>query len=652
MTHQPRYLRPRWPGIDDATKRRREPLGDGLARAVYAATCSPGDTVEVTILTGGRSPELLLTAGDGALRDIVSLIRAAQDELPRTMGFELVTGGRFGPTPALTACLLTPSTHPQLSPTPTALRRYLETLISKGISHAIRVVVTNAGDDRHVTLHAALYDPDVHWVDETDHAAALASGTLDPATYFGDDAITSSWRLPIEGTWSVSPDAPSVEPGRTPPRLYLDPQKLNALEYDADHRPDARMRLARSPTAFETLRTGTLTTARVRAYKSFDYDPRLTVDAEALPAFLDHVPTYYDRDPWPAIPGWERLDITVESVLREAPGTEPATTHDWTPPSLDPIENLEIDDADELRQAAAAWFLTRGALNRPRTAPTAAFDVARNGRIHPVYVGTESGLAAGDLIEVVSAAARAGTTAYIVVDSTATAQEVISYLSRPICETTPTRTRLYTTTRRLEAGDQWAVYPRRFTDLEWWWTPADDLELWNGDDCLFRQARPTEMDHLVAALPHCRHVDGEFVLSDGGAPVRRVPTADDLWAAWQPLSMPVAPAFLATGLYYATVLTPTDDGFCEYHHRPAWTNTDKPRYRTSEFTVECVDRFVDQYTVPADSQSLGVDQVFPRLCTWLRTIDPYGVEWTLDPSDVARALPDDRQWRHPPHERP
>ncbi|QCC44911.1 uncharacterized protein HBSAL_06265 [Halobacterium salinarum] len=623
---------------------------------MYTATRQPDDVAELVIHTGEQTQELLMAAGDRTLEANYSLIRSAQEHLPQALGFELVEVSQLGSTPAVTACLLDSSATTYtsaVSPPSTALQRYLETLIDNRLPHVVQIIVRNDGADRQVSLRAALYDPDVQWVSDADYATTLDDGTFDPATYFTDDVITSSWRLPLEGTWSVSKDVPLVGHDDAIPRLYLDTDQIRDLEYDADHRPDARQRLARSPDAFDALRERAPSPSRLRAYTSFDVDPWLTVDAETLPAFLEHVPAYYDHDLWPAVPGWKRFEYSVESVLREAPGTTPATTNAWTPPPVDPLEKLDIDDADEHTQAAAAWFLTRGTLRRPRAFPSATFEIFRNGRSRPVLVVTEETLSAGDLIELVSDAARAGTTAYVVADTDATARHIATLLLRPFRESTPTRTRLYTTTQRLEVDGQWAVHPESYDDPEWWWTPGDTLELWAGDTCLARRPRTLETASLIESLPHCRRVDNAYVVSDAnGNHITRAPTTEALAASWTPLPPPVTPAFLATGTQYATVLTPTTNGFREYHHHPAWIDTDDPRYRSPSFTTMVVERFLDQYTAPADPDTLTIDQLFPQLCTWLRTIDPYGFEFDLAPDDVAHTMDTDRQWRYPLGDQP
>lgn len=648
MTQPTWYLRLRWPGIDDPDERRTTPLGDALARTVYAVTRQSDATVEALVYTGHRTSELLLTAGDGSIGSMFSLIESAQDALPRTLGFELVTATRFGETPALTACLLGPgSSSPNLSVSATALRQYLTTLLDAGVSHAVQVRVATADAARRVSLRAALYDRDRQWVSDADHAAAIADGTFDPATYFEDDAITSSWQLPVDGTWSVSAAAPVSGADADLPRLYQDVDKHRTRSFDADVRPDARKRLARSPEAFDALRER-LSSSRKHAYEPFDVDPWLTVDPETLPAFLEHVPAYFDRDPWPAVPGWERPSLTVESILREAPGTEPATTPDQPSPTSDPVERLALDDAPEHAEGVAAWFLTRGTLRNADAFPTATFEVVRKGRPRPVLVVTDSTLIPGQLIDLVNRAVRANTTAYLVADTEATADRIATVLAEPFRDATQSRTRFYTTTQHLETDGMQAVYPRSLDAPEWWFTPDNELEVWAGEHRLTRGPRRIGTDSLVRSLPRCRRTDGVYVVVDpNGDRIDSFPTAEALADSYAPLTAPVVPAFLATGLRYGTVLTPTARGYREYHHRPSWATLTNPRYEVQPPLTDVLQRFRDRYTVPTDGQPLGIDQLYPRFCTWLRTVEPYGREFDLDPETIVALLTDDRQWRYP-----
>ncbi|SDZ98711.1 hypothetical protein SAMN04488065_1568 [Haloplanus vescus] len=666
MSHQSLYLRLRWPGIDTPAERVTTPLGDAIARTVYAVTRQPDDVVEALLYTGAQTQELLLAAGDRTLEATAPLIRTAQDELPRTMGFELVEATSLGTTPALSACLLGPTPpservqkrvttpYPDLSPPSTALRQYLETLIDRRLPHVVRVVVRNAGSDREVSLRVALYHRDHQWISDSDHAAALNAGTLDPATYFTDEAITSSWQLPLEGTWSVAADAPLLEAPHESARLYLDAKQIRALEYDAAHQPTRRKRLARSPAVFDAVRERHFSSEQRRAYASFDVDPWLTVDAETLPAFLDHVPAYYEQDLWPAVPGWDRFDLSVKSVLREPSGTTPGATPEAPSPS-DPGARLDLDSPADRQQQIVEWFATRGRLHQARNFAHAHFEAIRKGCAHPVRIVADETLAGGDLIGAVSDARRADTTAYIVADTTATANQITEILSHPFCETTPDRTRLYSTTRCLKATEQLVVYPRDVDPPEWWVTPAGTVELWAGDDCLGRWDPPLEVPTLSESLPSCRPDGGGYVVTDPvGNRQMRAATAEDVVASWLPLPAPSVPTFLASGLHYATVLTPTIHGFREHQHRPEWVTADSPTYRTSSFTNEVLERFCDRYTVPTDTDPLDSDQLVPRLCTWLRTIDPYGFEFELDPGSVDVYLdvyPDEpRQLRYPPSE--
>ncbi|PHQ38164.1 hypothetical protein DJ69_13160 [Halorubrum persicum] len=638
-------------------------MRDDLARAVYTATRQPDDLVEATIHTGAQSQELLLAAGNRTLEANYPLIRAAQEELPQEIGFEIVDATKLGSAPALTACLLGLETtdtatiraqstrDPELSPPQTALQGYLETLIDTELAHVIRILVRNAGSKREVTLRAALYDPDRQWVSDSDYAAMLDDGTIDPATYFTDDAITSSWRLPLAGTWSVSADAPVLGETHETPRVYLDNDKLRALEHDETHRPDSRRRLARSSEAFDALRDRTPSPSRQRAYSSLDVDPWLTVDAETLPAFLAHVPAYYDRDRWPRRAGWEPFTYSVESVLREAPGTVHSTTADRTTPTPDPLDALDIDATDDHTEAAVMWLQTRGRLQDPRWFPAATVELVRPGLARPVSIVTDETLTAGDLIALVSAAARKETTAYIVTDSDETSDRVARLLAQPVRETAPERVRLYTASEPLKAGGTMAVFPRSAGPPTWWLRPDGALELYSGEKRLREWAQPWTAETLVASLPTSRRGDDAYVVRDADGDHRtKFQTADDLAASWAPLPAPVAPAFLATGLYHGTILTPTTRGFQEYHHHPTWITKDNPRYRSPSFTEAAVDRFLDEYTVTTDADPLGIDQVFPRLCTWLRTIDPYGLEFDLDRDRVDYYINDCRQWRYPPSE--
>ncbi|WP_241686155.1 hypothetical protein [Halorubrum amylolyticum] len=655
------FLRLRWPGVDIADERRTTPLRDDLARAVYTATSQPDDLAEVTIHTGAQSQELLLAAGNRTLEANYPLIRTAQEALPQEIGFEIVDATKLGPAPALTACLLGPDTtdtettrstrDPELSPPQTALQGYLETLIDTELAHVIRILVRNAGSKREVTLRAALYDPDRQWVSDSDYAATLDDGTIDPATYFTDDAITSSWRLPIDGTWSVSADAPVLGESHETPRLYLDTDKLRALERDETHRPDSRRRLARSSEAFDALRDRTPPPSRQRAYSSLDVDPWLTVDAETLPAFLAHVPAYYDRDRWPRRAGWDPFTYSVESVLREAPGTVPGATADRTTPTPDPLDSLDIDATDDHTKAAVRWLQTRGKIQDPRWFPAATVELVRPGLARPVSIVTDETLAAGDLIALVSTAARKETTAYILVDTDETAARVARLLAQPIRETTPEGVRLYTASETIRADGTMAMFPRSADPPTWWLRPDGALELWSGEKRLREWAQPWTAETLVASLPTSRRGDDAYVVRDADGDHRtEFQTADDLAAAWAPLPAPVAPAFLATGLYHGTILTPTTRGFKEYRHHPTWVTEHNPRYRSPSFTEAVVDRFLDEYTVPTDADPLGIDQVFPRLCTWVRTIDPYGLEFDLDRDRVDYHIDDRRQWRYPPSE--
>jgi hypothetical protein len=655
------FLRLRWPGVDIADERRTTPLRDDLARAVYTATRQPDDLVEVTIHTGARSQELLLAAGNRTLEANYPLIRAAQDELPQEIGFEIVDATKLGSAPALTACLLGPDTtdtdttrirstrDPDLSPPRTALQGYLETLIDTELAHVVRILVRNAGAERDVTLRTAVYDPDRQWVSDSDYAATLDDGTIDPATHFTDDAITSSWRLPIDGTWSVSADAPVIGKTHETPRLYLDTDKLRALERDETHRPDSRRRLARSPEPFDSLRDRTSLPSRRRAYSSLDVDPWLTVDAETLPAFLAHVPAYYDRDRWPRRAGWEPFTYSVESVLREAPGTVPGVTTDRTTATPDPLDSLDIDASDDHTEAAVTWLHTRETIQDPRWFPAATVELVRLGLARPVSIVTDETLDAGDLIALVSAAARKETTAYILVETEETAARVARLLAQPFRETTPERVRLYTTAEPLKADRTMAMFPQSAAPPTWWLRPDGTLELWSGEKRLKTWTQPWTAETLVASLPTSHGDDDAYVVRDADGDQRtEFHTADDLAASWTPLPAPVAPAFLATGLYHGTILTPTTRGFQEYHHRPTWVTEDDPRYRSPSFTETVVDRFLDEYTTPTDADSVEIDQVFPRLCTWLRTIDPYGLEFDLDRVDYY--IDDRRQWRYPPFE--
>ncbi|MCD2201025.1 hypothetical protein LPA44_14145 [Halobacterium sp. KA-4] len=632
---------------------------------MYTATRQPDDLVEATIHTGAQSQELLLAAGDRTLKANYPLIRAAQEELPRQIGFEIVEATKLGATPALTACLLGPNTpdaditysqpsrnsdrsHPR-----TALRQYLSTLINNGLAHVIRILVRNAGSDREVSVRAAIYDPNRQWVSDSDHATALNDGTIDPATYFTDDAITSSWRLPLTGTWNTAADAPVIGDDRETPRLYLDTDKIRALERDEDHQPDIRRRLARSPAAFDALRERTPSQSQLREYDVLDVDPWLPVDAETLPVFLTHAPAYYDRDQWPPRAGWEPFTYSVESILREAPGTVPGTTNDRIASSVDPIETLDVDADNEHTQAAITWLQTRGTLQDPRWYPSATFELVREKGVQPVLVVTDETLGAGDLIALVSAAAREKTTAYIVADTDETADRVAALLAHPFHDTTPKKVRLYTTSQPLKANGAAVVYPRSAAAPTWWLTPDGSLELWGGNEQLAHWTQPWTPEALVASLPTCHRVNDELVICGAnGDHSTQFQTADALAASWAPLQTPIAPAFLATGLYYGTILTPTARGFQEYHHRPAWVTNDDPRYRSPSFTREVIERFLDQYTVATDADPLEIDQVFPRLCTWLRTIDPYGLEFDLDRDRIAYMIDDLRQWRYPPYEPP
>jgi len=663
MSLQSTYLRLRWPGIDTSAERVTTPLGDALARTVYAATRQPEDVAEAFIYSGAQAQELLLAAGDRTLEATTPLIRAAQDELPRKMGFELVEATPLGTTPALSACLIGPThpseyarkrgrkRYPDLSPPSTALRQYLETLINRRLAHVVRVVVRNAGSDREVSLRVALYDRDCQWISEIDHAAALDAGTLDPATYFTDGGITSSWQLPVEGTWSVAGDAPVLDADHERPRLYLDATKINALEYDDDHRPTKRKRLARSPSVFDAVRARSFSSEYRSALASFDVNPWMTVDAETLPAFLEHVPAYYDHDPWPTVAGWDRFDLTVTSVLRDAPGTTPEqTTDSSTPPDLGARLDLKTGDSDDQIAAAVDWFNTRGALHEPRISQTATFDVFRGGSSHPVLVVTDDTLDAGTLIDVVSAAARADTTAYIVADTTATADQITRSLAEPFRATTPERTRLHHAPWHFNTQGLMVLYPRAAAPPEWWVTPAGRLELWAEDECLGSWQRPLETATLAESLPSCRRDGGEFVVSDSGSERQtRASTAESVAASWAPLPAPSMPAFLGAGLHYATVLKPTTRGFQEHHYRPDWVTADNPTYRSSSsFTGDVLEQFCTRYTVPTDTNHLDPGQLVPRLCTWLRTIDPYGFEFELDPEYVAYYLNKKRQLRYPP----
>ncbi|OYR42878.1 hypothetical protein DJ81_10610 [Halorubrum sp. Hd13] len=630
---------------------------------MYTATRQPDDLVEVTIHTGAQSQELLLAAGNRTLEANYPLIRAAQDELPQEIGFEIVDATKLGPVPALTACLLGPDTpatettraqsarDPELSPPRTALQEYLETLIDTELAHVIRILVRNAGTDREVALRAAIYDPDRQWVSDSDYAATLNDGTIDPATYFTDDAITSSWRLPIDVTWSVSADAPVIGETHETPRLYLDTDKLRGLGRDETHRPDSRRRLARSPEAFDASRDQTVSQSRQRAYSSLDVDPWLTVDAETLPAFLAHVPAYYDRDRWPRRAGWEPFSYSVESVLREAPGTAPGATADRTTPTTDPLDALDIDASDDHTEAAVTWLHTRGKLQDPSWFPAATVELVRPGLARPVSIGTDETLAAGDLIALVSAAARKETTAYIVVDTEETANRAARLLAQPFREPTSERVRLYTASEPIRADGAMVVFPRSAGPPTWWLRPDGALELYSGEKRLREWVQPWTAETLVASLPTSRRGDDAYVVRDADGDHRtEFQTADDLAASWAPLPAPVAPAFLATGLYHGTILTPTTRGFQEYHHRPTWVTEDNPRYRSPSVIEAVVDRFLKEYTVPTDADPLEVDQVFPRLCTWLRTIDPYGLEFDLDRDRISHYINDQRQWRYPPSE--
>jgi hypothetical protein len=657
------FLRLRWPGVDIADDRRTTPLRDDLARAVYTATSQPGDLVEVTIHTGAQSQELLLAAGNRTLEANYPLIRAAQDELPQEIGFEIVAATKLGATPTLTACLLGPDTtdtettraqstrDPELSPPRTALQQYLETLIDNDLAHVIRILVRNAGAEREVSLRAAVYDPDRQWVTNSDHAAALDDGTIDPATYFTDDAITSSWRLPLRGTWSVSADAPVIGETHATPRLYLDTDKLRALGRDETHRPDSRRRLARSPETFDALRDRTLPPSRQRAYNRLDVDPWLTVDAETLPAFLAHVPAYYDRDRWPRRAGWDPFTYTVESVLREAPGTVPGTAKDRLTSSADPLDSLDIDATNDHIEAAITWLHTRGKIQAPRWFPAATVELVRPGLARPVLVVTDETLAAGDLIALVSAAAQNETIAYIVTDTDETADRVARLLAHPFREPTAESVRLYTGSQPLTADGKTVVYPRSAAPPTWWLRPDGGLELYSGEERLAQWARPWSTETLVASLPTVDRDDDAYVVRDADDDHRTAfQTADALAASWAPPRAPVVPAFLATGLYYGRILTPTTRGFQEYHHQPAWVTEENPRYRSPSFTEAVVERFLEEYTVSTDAEPLGIDQVFPRLCTWVRTVDPYGLEFDLDRDRVNSFIADRRQWRYPPYE--
>lgn len=284
MSLERTFLLLRWPGVDIADERRTTPMRDDLARAVYTATCQPDDLVEVTIHTGAQSQELLLPAGDRTLEANYPLIWSAQEELPQEIGFEIVDATKLRSGPALTTCLLGPDTtdtettrsqsrDPELSPPRTALQSYLDTLIDNDVAYVIRILVRNAGAEREIALRAAIYDPDRQWVSDNDYAATLDDGTVDPATYITDDAITSSWRLPLRGTLSVSADAPVIGETHETPRLYLDTDKRRSLGRDETHRPDSRRRLARSSEAFDALRDRTPSPSRQRAYSFLDVDP-------------------------------------------------------------------------------------------------------------------------------------------------------------------------------------------------------------------------------------------------------------------------------------------------------------------------------------------------------------------------------------------
>lgn len=100
-----------------------------------------------------------------------------------------------------------------------------------------------------------------------------------------------------------------------------------------------------------------------------------------------------------------------------------------------------------------------GKLQDPRSFPAATVELVRPGGAQPVSVVTDETLAAGDLIAVVSAAARKETTAYILVDSEETAARVARLLAQPVRGTTSERVRLYTTAEPLKADGTMGMYP-------------------------------------------------------------------------------------------------------------------------------------------------------------------------------------------------
>jgi hypothetical protein len=649
------YLRLRWPGINDDTERRTAPLRDGLARAVYAVTQKSADRVEVVIHTGEQAQELLMAADDRTLEANFELIMYAQETLPQTIGFELVDVADVGTTPALTVGLLGPTQTEQtasVTPAAASLRQYLDALIDQQLPHVLQIVVRTDGADCLVSLRAALYDRRVQWITDADYAAALADGTLDPATYFDDDDITSTWQVPLEGTWTVSDSAPIVGTSGPAPRLHLDADAIRELTSGTPHQPATRRNCARTPQAFDAIRNGGPSESRCRRLQSVGVDPWLSVDSETLPAFLAHVPAYYDTDPWPSVSGWGRFDCSVRSVLREAPGTAPGTTDSWTPPTVGPLDRIDIDEPiDPLVRDAARWFATRGYLRRAQTFPHAAFEVVRYGQPHPVAVITDDTIKPGDLIALVSAAARTETTAYLIADTAATANQIAAILGHPFQQTTADRTRLYATTHRLEADGQWCVHPRSLAAPEWWLTPDGILELWADNTCLARRSQTPEWATLIESLPRCRRVDGTYVVRDASGEQLACPsTVKRLNESFASLPAPATPAFLTSGNYYGTLLTPTDRGFKEYHWRPDWFESDTPGSRECWFTRALINRFSEHYTVAAPEQTLDTETLYTLLCTWLRTVDPYGFEFELDRDAVTTFMGTGRQWRYPPIE--